>query len=124
VIEVIADMPAGTIGFHASGKLSHGDYVDVLIPPLRAAVERGEKVRMLYQLGPDFHGIEPDAVWDGVKADIGLGIGHLSTWERTALVSDEAWLSHLTDAIAWLVPGEMKTFPLAALDAAKQWLAR
>jgi stage II sporulation SpoAA-like protein len=124
MIETIAAMPAGTYGFRASGKLSHSDYVEVMIPPLRAAIDRGEKVRMLYQLGPGFHGIAAGALWDDVQADITLGLGHLSAWERTALVSDEGWLSHVAATIGWLIPGEMQTFSLDQLDAAKRWLTR
>ncbi len=124
MIETITDMPPGTLGFRATGKLSHRDYVDVAIPPLRAAIDAGEKVRMLYQIGPDFEGIKADAVWDEVKADLGLGIAHLSAWERTAIVSDEAWLGHVATVFGWLLPGEMKMFSLAQLQAAKDWLAR
>jgi hypothetical protein len=124
MIEVIEEMPPGTLGFRATGKLSRSDYTDVAIPPLRDAVQRGEKVRMLYQIGPDFHGIEPGAIGQEIKADLGLGIAHLSAWERTALVSDEGWLAHVSGALGWIMPGEYKLFGLAELDAAKEWLVR
>jgi hypothetical protein len=39
VVERIGDMPAGTVGFRASGKLSKADYLDVL-EALREAVGR------------------------------------------------------------------------------------
>ena len=42
MIERIEDMPSGTIGFRASGKLSVADYRDVLEPVLREAAESGE----------------------------------------------------------------------------------
>lgn len=42
MIEPIADMPPDTFGFRGSGKFTRADYTKVLIPPLRAAVERGE----------------------------------------------------------------------------------
>jgi SpoIIAA-like len=124
MIEPIADMPPGTLGFRAVGKLSHSDYVDVAIPPLRDAVDRGEKIRLLYQIGPGFEGIETGAIWDELKADFGLGLGHLSAWERMAIVSDEGWLSHLMAVFGWMVPGELKLFGLDEMDAAKAWLAR
>jgi hypothetical protein len=57
MIEPIAEMPSGTFGFRASGKLSPADYRDVLVPPLREAIERGEKVRLLFQIGPRSMGL-------------------------------------------------------------------
>jgi hypothetical protein len=39
MVEKIDDMPTGTIGFRASGKLTPEDYRDVLVPTLRGAVE-------------------------------------------------------------------------------------
>jgi hypothetical protein len=41
MIERIDDMPAGTIGFKADGKLTRDDYRNVLEPVLRAAAESG-----------------------------------------------------------------------------------
>lgn len=122
VIEQIADMPPGTLGFIASGKLSRRDYTDVAIPPLREAIERGEKLRTLYQINPDFHGIEANALWQDIKADVGLGIGHYSSWDRMAVVTDTEWLHRASGVYGWLYPGELRLFGLAELDAAKQWL--
>jgi hypothetical protein len=49
MIERIDDMPAGTIGFRAKGKLTRDDYRNVLEPVLREAAESGE-IRMLFSL--------------------------------------------------------------------------
>lgn len=49
MIELIAEMPAGTVGFHASGEVDADDYRDVLEPAFREAAESGE-IRMLYIL--------------------------------------------------------------------------
>jgi SpoIIAA-like len=123
MIEPIDDMPPGTLGWRVTGKLSRSDYTEVAIPPLREAIERGEKVRLLYQIGPDFKGLEASAIWEEIKADLGLGVRHLSSWERTAIVSDEEWLKHLMGLFGWMMPGEMRAFGLEELEAAKSWLA-
>jgi SpoIIAA-like len=65
MVEKIVDMPAGTIGFRASGKLTPEDYRDVLVPTLREAVDAGE-VRMLFVLA-NFEELEPRAWWEDVK---------------------------------------------------------
>jgi hypothetical protein len=123
MIELVADMPAGTFGFRGSGKFTRADYTEVLIPPLREAVERGERVRFLFQIGPGFHGVEADAIWTQAKADFGLGIRHLSAWERIALVSDEDWVRHAMGLFGWMYPCELRVFALSELEAAKEWLA-
>jgi hypothetical protein len=58
-----------------------------------------------------------------MKFGFGSGLTHLSSWERMALVSDADWVHHAIALFGWLVPGAVKVFPLAQLDAAKQWLA-
>jgi hypothetical protein len=123
MIEPITDMPPGTFGFRGTGKFSGRDYTDVLIPPLRDALERGERIRFLFEIAPDFHGIEADAVWQQAKADLGLGIGHPSSWERTAVVSDAGWVARAVGVIGWMSPGELRVFPIDELEAAKDWVA-
>ena len=107
MIESLAGMPPGTMGFIATGRLSRDDYVGVAIPPLREAVDRGEKIRLLYQIGPEFHGLEVGAFWQELKADLGLGLAHLSAWEKTAVVSDEEWLHQVEALFGWMSPGEL-----------------
>lgn len=123
MIEPIADMPAGTLGFRASGKLSSSDYAEIAIPPLREAIEHGEKIRLLYQIGPGFDGLAAGAMWEDIKSGLGLGFGHLSAWERTAMVSDEDWLRQMIAVFGWMSPGELRLFPLDEMEAAKEWVA-
>ena len=49
MIERIDEMPAGTIGLRASGKLSRDDYREVLEPALREGIDSGE-LRLLFVL--------------------------------------------------------------------------
>lgn len=47
MIARIDEMPTGTVGLRASGKLSKDDYTKVLEPALREGVESGE-LRLLF----------------------------------------------------------------------------
>ena len=109
MVDVIPDMPPGTLGFTVSGRLTHDDYVDVLVPPLREAVEGGRRLRVLYEIGPEIH-MEPGAVWEDLKVEAELGIKHRDAWERIAVVSDLSWLWRAFELFAWMVPGEMRLF--------------
>lgn len=123
MIERIEEMPAGTIGFRFSGEVSRGDYDDVLVPALHEAFESGEPVRCLCQLGPEFEGYEAGAVWEDMKTGAKFGVGHLSAWKRTALVTDVEWVRHLVGLFGWMTPGELGLFSLGELERAKAWVA-
>jgi hypothetical protein len=122
VIEPIEEMPAGTLGFRISGEVTADDYKRTLIPALEEALSGGEKVSMLAVLGPDFKEFDAGALWQDVKTDIRLGFGHLKQWERAAVVTDLGWVQKASRAFGWLAPGELRVFPLAELDQAKDWI--
>ncbi len=121
MVETIENMPAGTIGFRASGKLTRSDYREVLEPILRGAVDSGE-IRMLFRL-TEFDGLEPAAWFDDFKTGLGLGLGHHSAWKRSAIVTDVEWVGKAFQLFAWITPGEVKVFGLSQEDEAKSWVA-
>jgi hypothetical protein len=77
-----------------------------------------DKVRLLYQLGEDFDGFDMAAIWEDTK----VGLGHLAAWERIALVTDEDWIRTATKAFGFAMPGEVRVFSNAELDAAHDWV--
>jgi hypothetical protein len=121
MIERIDDMPAGTIGFRASGKLTRDDYREILEPALREAAESGE-IRMLFTLTA-FEGLEPTAWFDDIKTGFELGIAHHSAWKRSAIVTDVDWVAKAFQLFAWMTPGEVKVYGLDQLEEAKSWIA-
>lgn len=121
MVEKIDDMPAGTIGFRASGKLTIEDYRDVLVPGLRGAVESGE-VRMLFVLS-DFEELEPRAWLEDAKTGIELGFLKHSAWKRSAIVSDAEWVKKAMRLFAWMTPGEVMVYDLDQEDEARTWVA-
>jgi hypothetical protein len=90
VIEPMNDMPAGTVGLRAWGKLSRAAYRDVLEPTLGEAVESGE-LRLLFVL-TDFEGLEPGAWIEDVKTGLEVLVRHHSAWKRFALLTDVEWV--------------------------------
>lgn len=121
MVEKIADMPTGTIGFRASGKLTVEDYRDVLVPTLREAVEAGE-VRMLFVLS-DFEELEPRAWLEDAKTGVELGFLKHSAWKRSAIVSDAEWVKKAMRLFAWMTPGEVMVYDLDQEDEARVWVA-
>jgi hypothetical protein len=121
LIERMADMPAGTIGLRAAGKLTRDDYRDVLEPALRAGIESGE-LRLVFVL-TDFEGLAAAAVPEDVKTGLSAWLGHHSAWRRFALVTDVEWVAKAMQMFSWMAPGEVMIFPLDQLDEAKSWVS-
>jgi SpoIIAA-like len=117
MIRVIENMPPGTVGLEAVGKVTDDDYANVLAPAVTAAAERGD-VRLLYVLGEDFDSYSAGAMW----ADSKLLAQHRKAWKRVAVVSDADWLENSVKAFGWLMPGEVKVFETDDVRDAKAWL--
>ena len=67
----------------------------------------------------DFDGMSGGAIWQDLK----IGIEHLRSWKRIALVTDIDWMSHLTHLFGWMTPAETKTFALDQQEQAIRWVA-
>ena len=122
MIERLADMPQGTVGFRAAGEIEREDYDEVLVPELRRAMEAGSGLRTLYVI-EDLDEIEPGALWADSKLGFDLGVRHHDAWVRSAIVTDIDWMARATRLFAWMIPGEARVFGLDELDAAKAWVA-
>jgi hypothetical protein len=118
MIRPLEDMPGGVVGLRASGEVTAEDYRDVMVPALDETPARGG-VRLLCVL--DEHTtFSPGALF----ADAKVGLGHLKSWEKVAVVSDADWLEHAVKAFGWLMPGEVKVFDHDDIAEAKAWLTR
>ena len=53
MLRQMADMPAGTIGFEAIGEVEDDDWEERVEPLLRSEMAEGQKIRLLYLLGPE-----------------------------------------------------------------------
>jgi len=122
LIEQLTDLPSGTLGFRASGKVTSEEYRQMM-EPIYAALERGEKLNIYFELGRDFHGLDFGALWQDVKAAGSVGLKHRSSWQRMALVTDKDWVRHSASAFGWLAPGELRLFDPSEQAKARAWLS-
>jgi hypothetical protein len=116
-------MPAGVLGFRASQRLTRDEYREQLMTPIYAALDRGEKLNLVFEFADDFHGLDLGAMWEDVKAAGSIGLGKRSSWGRMALVTDKDWIRHGVSAFGWLSPGELRIFEPGELDDAVAWVA-
>ena len=123
MIEPITEMPPGTLGFRASGKITRDEY-HRMIEPVYERLERTEPVNMLFVTAPDFSGLDMSALWEDVKAAGSVGLKHRSAWGRFALVTDKDWIRHGVSVFGWISPGEIRVFDPDQLVDAKAWVAQ
>ena len=110
-------MPAGVVGFEVSGTVQAEDYREVVIPALERAARQGD-VRFVVEI-PAFDGMTPSAMWQDLK----VAAEHLRAMKRMAIVTDIDWVAHVVGLFGWLIPCEMRIFPMAQRDDALKWIA-
>jgi hypothetical protein len=114
-------MPAGSLGFLASGKLTRDEYHQMLEPILEV-LDR-EAGDLVFATADDFSGLDLGALWEDVKTAGTIGLKHRAAWRRFALVTDKDWMRHAISGFGWLSPGALRVFEPDALDDAKAWVA-
>lgn len=119
MIELIEDLPSGTVGFSFSGEVCGSDYDNVLVPAIDAALDQHGRIKALLVFGEGFEGYTLEAAWDDTR----LGLRHWDGFERLAIVTDVAWLRHALRAIAVLLPAPMRLFADDELEQARRWLS-
>jgi SpoIIAA-like len=118
VIEELKDFPENVVGFACRGHVTRVDYENVLVPAVEKAFKEREKVRLYYEIRDDFEGIDPSAVWTDFKT----GVEHWLSWERIAVVTDVEWIRSTMWAFSFLMPAQMKVFPLSKANEARDWI--
>lgn len=116
---VIDGLPVDVLGIEASGKVTHNEYRDVLIPRAEAMIAKGP-IKLMYVIGDDVTGFELEALWD----DGVFGATHRRDVSRVAFVTDHAWLRGAASVFAPLFPAEIRLYKIADLPAARAWIAQ
>ena len=118
MITRLSEFPNNVIAVACSGRVTAHDYETVLVPAVEQALSQHDKLRLYYEIKPDFAGLEPAAMWDDFK----LGVEHFSRWERVAVVTDVEWIRLAVEAFAFLMPGEVRVFSLTGIAKARGWI--
>lgn len=119
MIQYLDGFPENIVGFAARGHVTKADYEGVLIPKIEAAFKKYPRIRLYYELGTEFSGLEAGAAWEDFK----VGVEHLTRWERVAIVTDVDWIRHMVNVFRFLMPGEIRVFHTLQAGEAKAWLA-
>jgi hypothetical protein len=119
MIDLIEGLPDNVVGLSAHGLVTEEDYRTVVIPAVENALKRHDKIRVLYEIGPNFTGFDLGAMF----ADVRIGTARLFHWERIALVTDVPWIRDSARLFSFLIPAQIRTFDTAEAEEAKRWIA-
>jgi hypothetical protein len=119
MIRLMSELPPDVLGFEAHGKVTAQDYQTVMMPEINRVVASGERLRVVYHLGPEFEGFTVGAMVDDAIA----GLGHVRAWKRAAVVSDLDWVHKSFGFFSAIMPLEIRLFPNSELSSAVDWAA-
>ena len=118
MLEPIPGFDDNTVALRGVGTVTADDYRTVFAPAVAAAAAGGRKARLLLELGDGFEGYDAGAL----VADAGLGIGHMGSFERIAVVTDAEWLRGAIHLFGGLIPGEVRLFAASQSGEAREWV--
>jgi hypothetical protein len=118
MIELIRDLPGEAIGFRAFGQVTKRDYEDVVEPAIKSMVERKGKINFLLVLDTDIKNYTIGADYK----DIMMGLKFFTKWNKIAVVTDQDVVKNFIVGINYPLPGETKSFSMAAIEEAKKWV--
>src|SRR4051794_20366278 len=107
MVTVIPASAVGALAFVISGRLTRADYEEVLLPPIRETIARGDQIRVLAVID-DFRGLEAGALLEDLKAAAKLGSGQRALASYFAVVTDTDWIRRAIALFGWIVPGEIR----------------
>jgi hypothetical protein len=106
MLEKLKDVPPGLEALKAVGKISKEDYEKVFEPLVDEARQKGRRIRLLCQIGPEFQGFTPGAAWEDVK----VGLRALGLFDGCAIVTDIGWIRESTQLVGFLMPWPVRVF--------------
>ncbi|WP_084768954.1 STAS/SEC14 domain-containing protein [Streptomyces sp. MOE7] len=119
MLERAEDAPAGIDAVKATGTVSKHDYETVVEPLIDAARKEGRRIKLLYEIGPDFRSFTPGAGWEDLK----VGLGAMRLFEGCALVTDVGWIRESTRMMSFLMPCPVRVYGNEERAEALHWLA-
>ncbi len=119
MMNLLANLPDNVVGINASGEVDANDYDTVLVPAIKSALKKHDRIRLLYQPTPEFAGFTPGAMWD----DANLGLSHWKSFEKVAVVTDVHWVAHAIRMFAFAWPAPIRVFSNKQQPVAGKWIA-
>lgn len=119
MISVLQGLPENVIGFSASDEVTTDDFQQVLKPEVDRFMKHHTDLNYILELNTELKNFSAGAWFQ----DAMLGIKHLTSWKRSAIITDSDNISRFTDLFSKIMPGEFRAFPHVEKDAAIEWVS-
>lgn len=106
------------VAVEASDKITKEDYEKELVPILKEAKEKQQKINFLFFMGPTFQRYSIGAIWEDLK----LSFKYLRTFGKCAVVTDVPRIRRLFKMITPLVPFPVNVYSNEFMDGAIKWV--
>lgn len=116
MLDEMEGLPENVVAMSASGRVTGDDYDAVLMPAVKRALARHERIRFLYRLGSEFAGFA--TLW----GDSTIALSDRRAAERIAVVTDSPWIADAVKEFGFLAPCPVKVFADSELALAKVWV--
>lgn len=118
MIDMVPMVRPNAVCFRAVGRVTHADYVNVLIPVLEELLTVHSTGRLLCILDEAFDRFTAAALADDAR----WGTRHLGAFERIAIVTESDFIKHAFQLFAPLIAGDVHLYPLDELEEARGWI--
>ncbi len=118
MLERIENLPEGLVGMKAIGKVTKADYDRVFEPLVEDARASRQRMRFLYELGPELEGFTAGGVWEDAR----LGLQSMRYLAGCAVVTDLPWVREAVRVMGFMMPCPMRVFGVSKRDEAIAWL--
>ena len=118
MLRKMSDVPLGIDGLKATGKLSKEDYEQVFEPVVSEAQRENRRLRVLFELGPEFEGFTAGAAWEDAK----MGLRYMRLFDACAIVTDLPWIRESTKLARFMMPCPVRVFGNQEREKAIDWL--
>ena len=117
MINKIENKYTNIVAFEFSGEVTKDEFDQVIIPQVEGLIEKVDKINLVYVLNTELKNFTAGAWWE----DAMLGLGNLTKWHKSAIVTDNENIQKFTDAFSVVMPGEFKGFDKNQLEEALKW---
>ena len=115
----LKDLPINIVGFKAIGEITEKDFVENVMPKVKALIDKTDKLNYLLVLETSLKNFTFGA-W---MKDAVIGIKYFTKWNRAAIVTDKEAIRMFTNFFSYLIPGEFKGFEHKDLQKAIDWVS-
>ena len=110
MIDPIPNLPDNVVALSRTGEDNPDDYENVFVPAVEQAQQKHDKIRLLYQMDS-----EP-------SPDSKVGLKEFAQFEKVTLVTDSESVASKVKTFSFMIPCEIRVFPIAELEDAKTWI--